>query len=126
MAGRGGRGRGRGGGARGAARAAPQSLVGRGGRGGAARGGGAPGALTPTPSGTAGGPQISAHVQTVGVKRPGFGSSGRAVKVYTNHYEVQVPNDTICHYDGTSLLLLFLGGDTKRALLLVQLVSTLH
>ena len=94
MSGRRGRGRGRDQ-ARGASRAPSQSSAGGGaGRGG--RGSGTPVAITPTPSSNIGVPQ---HVDTVGVRRKGFGSSGTAIKVLTNHFEVKIPSEIIHHYD---------------------------
>ena len=89
----GGRGRGGRGGGRGNAPRGPQSLVGRGG----GRGGG----TAPAASSATG--MASEHVLTTGVKRPGYGSSGTAVSVYTNHFEVNIPNAMIHHYDGTWL-----------------------
>ncbi|KAJ3888986.1 argonaute-like protein [Lentinula edodes] len=61
---------------------------GRGG-GGGARGGGRPP--------RAGLPQT--HITTVGVKRPGYGTAGRNIKVKTNTCVVQVPQKIIHHYD---------------------------
>lgn len=58
------------------------------------RGGGVPAA--------AGLPDSSPHITTVGVKRSAFGSSGRALQIFTNHFEVQIPEDNIHHYDGAS------------------------
>lgn len=65
-------------------------------RGGApARGGGAP----------RGGPPrftISDHVQTIGVRKPGYGLEGRPFQVFTNHFAASVTEQTISHYDGMS------------------------
>lgn len=44
------------------------------------------------------------HIQTVGVRRRGLGTAGTAVKVYTNHFAVDIPGEIIYHYDGTSEL----------------------
>ncbi len=51
---------------------------------------------------TLGLPDSSAHITTIGVKRTAFGQSGRALNVWTNHFEVQIPEDEIYHYDGAS------------------------
>lgn len=99
-------GRGRGRGAKNAPRV-PQSLYGRGGatRGGTSGArGGAPSASTAPASATAGLPEVRDHVVTTGVKRRGFGTSGTAVRVFTNHYEVKIPTSIIHHYDGTFIL----------------------
>lgn len=76
MAGRGARGRGR---------AAPIL------RGGPSRGG-APARI--------GLPNPGEHVSTIGVKRTGFGRGGHPTEVFTNHYEVSIPQGIIYHYDG--------------------------
>ncbi|QRW26912.1 protein argonaute 1 [Rhizoctonia solani] len=84
---------------------------GRGGAGGAGRGagrGGGPVIAAAAPSGAGRGGAASAaapsgppsHVATVGVKRPGFGKSGRAVTVITNHFPCKIPTGIIYHYDG--------------------------
>ena len=72
----------------------------RGGARGAARGGG------PARAGaiTVGLPDASSHITTIGVKRPAFGSSGRSLTVFTNHFVVSIPDANIHHYDGTSPL----------------------
>ncbi len=74
---------------------------GRGRGGSAGRGRGGSPAITPTPSGSAGLPPASAHIQTVGVKRSGYGTSGQGIRVQTNHFEVAIPKGLIFHYDGT-------------------------
>ncbi|VDB94227.1 unnamed protein product [Peniophora sp. CBMAI 1063] len=45
---------------------------------------------------------VAAHVEAIGVKRPNHGGTGRVVKVITNHFETQVPDSTIFHYDAIS------------------------
>ncbi|KAI0353623.1 argonaute-like protein [Trametes cingulata] len=86
-------------------RAAPSGGSGRGGRGrgGGGRGGRGVGpAIPPTraaPGGNAGLPDTSSHITTVGVKRTAFGTSGRAFNVFTNHFEVKIPEANIHHYD---------------------------
>ncbi|CAE6431878.1 unnamed protein product [Rhizoctonia solani] len=85
------RGRGAAGGAGGAGRGA--------GRGGSAIGAAAPagagrgGATSAAPAGPA------SHVTTIGVKRPAFGKSGRAITVITNHFPCKIPTGIIYHYD---------------------------
>ncbi|KAJ8481770.1 hypothetical protein ONZ51_g5795 [Trametes cubensis] len=81
------RGRGRGG-ARGGARG-----------GGPARGPAIPAAGRGAPVARGGLPDASSHITTVGVKRTGFGTSGRAITVHTNHFEVKIPEGNIYHYD---------------------------
>lgn len=51
---------------------------------------------------TIGLPDSSSHITTVGVKRTAFGQSGRALTVWTNHFEVKIPEGKIYHYDGVS------------------------
>jgi eukaryotic translation initiation factor 2C len=36
----------------------------------------------------------------VGVKRPGYGTAGRAVTVYSNFFRISLPESVIHHYDG--------------------------
>ena len=84
------RGRGRGGG-RGAG-------AGGGGAGAVVRGGGPAGRS----GGIAGAPLPAAHVQTIGVKRKGFGTLGQVVEVMTNHFPLDIPQEIIHHYDGLS------------------------
>lgn len=101
--GRGGGDRGRGGGRgfdRGGVRGGFDRGRGRGGpggpRGGAAfRGGGPPAVprtLAPAP-----------HVRAVGVKRPGHGTAGRMVEIFTNHFAASLDQGMIYHYDGMRL-----------------------
>ncbi|KAF8579319.1 argonaute-like protein [Ramaria rubella] len=54
--------------------------------------------IPPSPRNPAG-PQIQQHVTTIGVRRPAWGTSGRAVTVHTNHFEARIPQGTIHHYD---------------------------
>lgn len=61
-------------------------------RGGSSRGGG----VVARP----GLPNPGNHVATIGVKRTGFGRGGHHTEVYTNHYEVSIPQGIIYHYDG--------------------------
>ena len=89
-----GRGRGRGGG---------------GGGGGGPRGGPRGGARGGVPLvGRGAGPAITSvtpaeHVQTVGVRRKNPGTAGTAVRVITNHFEVNIPDLKYIHYDGAFL-----------------------
>jgi eukaryotic translation initiation factor 2C len=85
---------------RGAPRGAGPAIRGGagGGRGGA--GGGRGGAQS-----VASGITIARDIQTIGVPRPGLGKSGRAVKVFTNHFATTIPESIICHYDGAYLRL---------------------
>jgi hypothetical protein len=46
-----------------------------------------------------------AHVQAIGVRRPGFGVSGRQITVGANAAELTMPNETIYHYDGKEKLI---------------------
>ncbi|TFY72934.1 hypothetical protein EVG20_g92 [Dentipellis fragilis] len=75
------------------------------GRGGPPPRGGGP-ALRggPAPRGGAVQGLALAHVESIGVKRPGFGNAGRALEVYTNHFTTDIPTETIHHYDGKTLL----------------------
>lgn len=59
------------------------------------RGGGAPPSRSTLNPGTT----ISSHITTIGVKRPSFGTAGRPMKVYTNHFPCQIPESVIHHYD---------------------------
>ena len=45
-------------------------------------------------------PDISEHISTIGVKRPSYGEHGRRLDVWTNHFEVKIPEANIYHYDG--------------------------
>ncbi|KAH9045386.1 argonaute-like protein [Lactarius pseudohatsudake] len=75
---------------------------GRGGRGGGDRGGGRGGG-DPIP--TSGGPAVqrslipAAHVKAIGVKRPGQGTGGRPIEVFTNNFATELDQGTIYHYD---------------------------
>ncbi|KAJ8092001.1 hypothetical protein PM082_024237 [Marasmius tenuissimus] len=42
---------------------------------------------------------VPEHIQTVGVRRPNFGTSGRVVAVLANMYEVTLPQNVIRQYD---------------------------
>lgn len=79
--------------------------AGRGVRGTPSRGGGGPargGRGGPVSVGGGGLPSTGEHVTTVGVKRLAFGTAGRQVSVFTNHYEIDIPSGIIYHYDGES------------------------
>ncbi|KJA29601.1 hypothetical protein HYPSUDRAFT_31529 [Hypholoma sublateritium FD-334 SS-4] len=42
---------------------------------------------------------MAAHIQTVGVRRPGYGTGGRQVPTIVNAFPVTIPDGTIYHYD---------------------------
>ncbi|KAJ7754236.1 argonaute-like protein [Mycena maculata] len=44
-------------------------------------------------------PTAGAHITTVGVKRPDFGSGGQPVPIYVNSFVTTVPSSIIHHYD---------------------------
>ncbi|KAJ4500182.1 Piwi domain-containing protein [Lentinula lateritia] len=70
--------------------------------GGGARGGGRPQSIGRGARTTSEGVQpsgLTAHITTVGVRRPGYGTAGRNIKVKTNTCVVQVPRKMIYHYD---------------------------
>lgn len=46
-----------------------------------------------------------ARAQTVVMRRPGHGQSGKKIKVATNHFVVTIPESIIHHYDGMGLTL---------------------
>jgi hypothetical protein len=114
---RGGRGGGDRGGGRGGGRGGPGGgPPPRGGPGGPPRGGGRGGGGYP-PRGapptraipTTGGPAVerslipAAHVKAIGVKRPGQGTAGRKIEVFTNNFVTELNQGTIYHYDGRYL-----------------------
>ncbi|KAJ7769735.1 hypothetical protein B0H14DRAFT_3591113 [Mycena olivaceomarginata] len=47
-----------------------------------------------------------AHVTTVGVRRPDYGSSGRPIDIQVNSFTAEIPDGTIYHYDGACAILL--------------------
>jgi hypothetical protein len=52
---------------------------------------------------TTGGPGqvvLAAHVQTIGVRKPGYGREGRPFSVLTNHFAATITDNIISHYDG--------------------------
>ena len=44
---------------------------------------------------------LASHVRAIGVKRPGHGTAGRVVDVFTNHFAATLDQGTIYQYDGT-------------------------
>ena len=48
------------------------------------------------------------HIQTVGVKRPGYGTGGRTVNTIVNAFTITIPDSIICHYDGQYMCILFI------------------
>ena len=83
----------------------------RGGRGGPPRGGPRGGAPSRggAPIPITGGPAVqrslvpAAHVAAIGVKRPGQGTGGRPIEVFTNNFVAELNQGTIYHYDGMFL-----------------------
>lgn len=53
----------------------------------------------PAPGPPSSGPLVASHVQTIGVRRPGYGTAGKPLKVVTNHFGVTIPEGIIHHYD---------------------------
>ena len=47
---------------------------------------------------------VAAHITTIGVRRPNFGTSGRPITVYANAFETPLPTSIIHHYDGESFV----------------------
>jgi eukaryotic translation initiation factor 2C len=74
---------------------------GRGGRGGRGGGRGAPRGMSNPPSlGPPAG--VAGHIETIGVRRPGFGTAGRPLPIIVNSFPTTIPDGIICHYDGKS------------------------
>ncbi|KAJ7500499.1 argonaute-like protein [Mycena galericulata] len=78
---------------RGQPRGAPR---GRGGSGGGASRGGPPqaGAAYQAPA---------AHITTVGVRRPAYGSSGKPIPIAVNSFTTEIPDGSIYHYDAMNM-----------------------
>jgi eukaryotic translation initiation factor 2C len=66
---------------------------------GSARGRGG-GGIGPSRGQAQNAPTIASHVETIGVKRPGYGTGGRSIAVTTNHFPCVIPEGIIHHYDG--------------------------
>jgi eukaryotic translation initiation factor 2C len=47
-------------------------------------------------------PLPAAHVEAIGVRRPGYGHAGMPIRPYSNHVVVELTQGMIYHYDGTS------------------------
>lgn len=45
--------------------------------------------------------ELESHIKTVGVRRPGFGVSGKPIKVIANYFRTTIPEKVIHHYDGS-------------------------
>jgi eukaryotic translation initiation factor 2C len=45
-------------------------------------------------------PNPNAHITTVGVMRPNFGTGGRELPIFVNSFQTTIPEDVIHHYDG--------------------------
>jgi eukaryotic translation initiation factor 2C len=43
---------------------------------------------------------LASHVQAIGVKRPGHGTAGSVVDIFTNHFATTLDQGTIYHYNG--------------------------
>jgi eukaryotic translation initiation factor 2C len=71
-------------------------------RGGTARGGGAARGGGPARGGLHILPTSGAHITTVGVKRPDFGTAGKPIPIYVNSFETTTPENFIYHCDGAS------------------------
>jgi eukaryotic translation initiation factor 2C len=41
------------------------------------------------------------HITTVGVRRPGYGKTGKPMQVTANYFKTTIPEDVIHHYDGS-------------------------
>lgn len=88
-------------------------------RGGPPRGGGPPQG-PPLPTGGAPAERrtlaVASHVRAIGVKRPGHGTAGRVVDVFTNHFATTLDQGTIYHYDGMHSFLSRNGSPDRSAL----------
>ncbi|KAJ6597530.1 argonaute-like protein [Mycena vulgaris] len=68
--------------------------------------GGSPRPPQPPPPPQQLGPQSPpAHITTVGVRRPGYGSGGRLLTINVNSFTATIPDGYIYHYDGASRML---------------------
>jgi eukaryotic translation initiation factor 2C len=61
------------------------------------------------------------EIETIGVRRPGRGTAGRAVQVYTNHFTTTIPEEMIYHYDGALCSLRAIAGGSADRLQLVRI-----
>ncbi|KAJ6500901.1 argonaute-like protein [Mycena sanguinolenta] len=95
---------------RGQGRGAPR---GGGGGGGGGRGGGR--------GGRGMGPS---HITTIGVRRPGFGSSGRTIPVNINSFKTTVPEGWIYHYDGAYAALVRTAATSSAVLTDISVVAS--
>jgi eukaryotic translation initiation factor 2C len=43
---------------------------------------------------------LAEHIETIGVRKRGYGREGRPVEVSTNHFAVKILGNMIVHYDG--------------------------
>ena len=87
--------------------------------GGPPRGGGPPQG-PPFPTGGAPAERrtlaVAQHVRAIGVKRPGHGTAGRVVDIFTNHFATTLDQGTIYHYNGTHSFLLQKGVSDRFSL----------
>jgi eukaryotic translation initiation factor 2C len=70
----------------------------RGGRGGGRGRGGPARGISPQPSAAPQGP--ASHIQTIGIRRPNFGTSGKTIPIMVNAFTTTIPDGIIYHYDG--------------------------
>ncbi|KAJ7216364.1 argonaute-like protein [Mycena pura] len=75
----------------------PPRAQGRGGARGGGRGGGRGGDWAAFADHVIFAP--AAHITTVGVRRPGYGSTGRPITVNVNSFTAEIPDGSIYHYD---------------------------
>ncbi len=47
-------------------------------------------------------PLPAAHVEAIGVRRPGYRNAGTPIRLYSNNVAVELTQGMIYHYDGTS------------------------
>ena len=45
----------------------------------------------------------ASQVRAIGVKRPGYGTAGRMVEIFTNQFATELNHDIIYHYNGRHL-----------------------
>jgi len=43
----------------------------------------------------------ASQVRVIRAKRPGHGTSGRVIEIFTNHFATELNHGTIYHYNGT-------------------------
>ena len=50
-------------------------------------------------------PNPNAHITTVGVMRPNFGTGGRELPIFVNSFQTTIPEGVIHHYDGKLIII---------------------